>query len=215
MMTLRQLAVEYQRAHVFCLPSVQEGFGIVFLEAMAAGKPVIASAIPGNDEAVDHAQTGWLVPPGDADALAKAIRLLLADPILAQRLASAGQASAQQEFSSQAMIRQVEQVREAGLAGLLDEDPDRCLAAIDRGDGLLAGRDEERPEAVDVPLRDPVRRVEGQGRLIGGQRGDEEHGGEEGTHGGIAAGPRRPGKGVVSIAGPRFARAARRRDNGP
>ena len=55
---------------------------------------------------------------------------------------------------------------EAGLAGLLDEDPDRRLAAVLRRDGLLAGRDEQRPEAIDVALRDPVRRVEGERGLV-------------------------------------------------
>ena len=96
--------------NLFVLPSLYEGVPLSLLEAMAAGKPVIASAIPGNDEAVTHAETGWLVPPGDATALARAIRLLLADQVLAQRLAFAGQARARREFSSEAMMQQVEQV---------------------------------------------------------------------------------------------------------
>jgi glycosyltransferase involved in cell wall biosynthesis len=77
---------------------------------MAAGKPVVASSIPGNMEAVTHAGSGWLVPPGDSVALANAIRHLLADPILAQCLASAGQSRVKSEFSSQAMVQKVEWV---------------------------------------------------------------------------------------------------------
>jgi glycosyltransferase involved in cell wall biosynthesis len=95
---------------LFVLPSLYEGVPLSLLEAMAAGRPVIASQIPGNREAVTHGETGWLVPPGDAVALAEAIRLLLADSKLAQRLAVAGQARARSEFSSQAMVRQVVQV---------------------------------------------------------------------------------------------------------
>ena len=95
---------------LFVLPSLYEGVPISLLEAMAAGKPVIASAIPGNDEAVTHAETGWLFAPGDAGSLVKAIKLLLADQNLAQRLASAGQARVQREFSSQAMNQQIMQV---------------------------------------------------------------------------------------------------------
>jgi glycosyltransferase involved in cell wall biosynthesis len=96
--------------NLFVLPSLYEGVPLSLLEAMAAGKPVIASAIPGNDEAVIHAETGWLVPPGDAAALAKAIRLLLSDPKLADRLALAGHARAQKEFASESMMQQIEQV---------------------------------------------------------------------------------------------------------
>ena len=61
---------------------------------------------------------------------------------------------------------QVGQEREAGLAGLLDEDRDRRLAALLGRHGLLAGVDEEDPEPIDVPLGDPVRRIEGQRRLV-------------------------------------------------
>ncbi len=82
-----QLAREYQRADVFCLPSVQEGFGIVFLEAMAAGKPVIgvrAAAVP---EVLPH---GLLVEPDNAAELAQAIARLHADGQLRSELAAAG-----------------------------------------------------------------------------------------------------------------------------
>jgi glycosyltransferase involved in cell wall biosynthesis len=97
---------------LFVLPSLYEGLPIALLEAMAAGKPVIASAIPGNLEAVTHGETGWSFRPGDANDLASAIRFLLADPALAQRLASAGQSHVNREFSCQRMNEQVMQVYE-------------------------------------------------------------------------------------------------------
>jgi glycosyltransferase involved in cell wall biosynthesis len=64
------LAAEYNRAHVFCLPSVQEGFGIVLLEAMAAGKPIVAARAAAVPEVVPHAT---LVEPESAQSLAAGI----------------------------------------------------------------------------------------------------------------------------------------------
>ena len=61
------LVAEYNRASVFCLPSVQEGFGIVLLEAMAAGKPIVASHAAAIPEVVPH---GMLVQPDNPEALA-------------------------------------------------------------------------------------------------------------------------------------------------
>ena len=77
--SLHELAREYNRADVFCLPSVQEGFGIAFLEAMAAGKPIVAARAAAIPEVVRH---GVLVAPDNAEALADGIRRLWADPIL-------------------------------------------------------------------------------------------------------------------------------------
>jgi glycosyltransferase involved in cell wall biosynthesis len=85
-----RLAGEYVNADCFCLPSVQEGFGIVFLEAMAAGLAVVgcrAAAIP---EVVIDRRTGWLVEPGSPEALAAALERLLTDHALRKELAEGG-----------------------------------------------------------------------------------------------------------------------------
>jgi glycosyltransferase involved in cell wall biosynthesis len=72
---------------VFCLPSVQEGFGIVFLEAMAAGKPIVAARAAAVPEVVRH---GLLVEPESVDALADAIQKLYGDSLLRTSLAEQG-----------------------------------------------------------------------------------------------------------------------------
>jgi glycosyltransferase involved in cell wall biosynthesis len=82
-----QLIAEYQRADVFCLPSVQEGFGIVLLEAMAAGKPIVASRAAAIPEVVPH---GVLVEPESPEALATAIEELYSAPEKRAELASTG-----------------------------------------------------------------------------------------------------------------------------
>jgi glycosyltransferase involved in cell wall biosynthesis len=102
---------------LFVLPCLFEGLPLSVLEAMAAGKPVIASAIGGTDEAVSHGETGLLVPPADPRALALAINTLLSDRELAQRLAAAGQRRAIAEFSTEEMVRRTTGIYETLLAG--------------------------------------------------------------------------------------------------
>lgn len=70
----------YRYADVFCLPSVQEGFGIVLLEAMASGLPIVATSAAAVPEVVPDQQAGLLVPPGDVRALAEALAHLLRRP---------------------------------------------------------------------------------------------------------------------------------------
>ncbi len=80
----------YAQADLFALPSRQEGFGIVFLEAMAAGLPVVAARAGGVPEVVVEGETGLLVPPGDVHALAGALSSLLRNPMQRTRLGAAG-----------------------------------------------------------------------------------------------------------------------------
>ena len=81
------LVQEYNQCHVFCLPSVQEGFGLVFLEAMASGKPVVATRAAAVPEVVKH---GLLTDPEDAPALARAIEELYRSPQLRNELGQKG-----------------------------------------------------------------------------------------------------------------------------
>jgi glycosyltransferase involved in cell wall biosynthesis len=73
------LALEYSRARCFCLPTVQEGFGLVFAEAMAAGLPVVACRAAAVPELVRDGETGVLVPPRTPAALATALERMLED----------------------------------------------------------------------------------------------------------------------------------------
>jgi glycosyltransferase involved in cell wall biosynthesis len=84
----------YRRASIFCLPSIQEGFGIVFLEAMASGLAVVSTTATAIPEVVPHQRAGLLVPPRDPEALAAALLRLLTDPEQRQRLADGGRAHA-------------------------------------------------------------------------------------------------------------------------
>jgi phosphatidylinositol alpha-mannosyltransferase len=85
----------YKSSDLFVLPSNQESFGIVILEAMASGLPVVASAVGGITNLVKDGQTGLLVPPYNSDILAKAIIKLLGNPELIQKLSEEGKKQVQ------------------------------------------------------------------------------------------------------------------------
>jgi phosphatidyl-myo-inositol dimannoside synthase len=80
----------YGAADIFVMPSRQEGFGIVYLEAMAVGKPVVAAACGGATDVVCEGENGFLVDVGDADALVDRLARLLADKDLRRRMGDAG-----------------------------------------------------------------------------------------------------------------------------
>lgn len=89
----------YKQCDVFLMPSRQEGFGIVFLEAMAFEKPVIGGNHGGTPEVIADNETGFLVQHGDVDALADRIILLLADDELRRRMGLAGRRRVEERFT--------------------------------------------------------------------------------------------------------------------
>jgi glycosyltransferase involved in cell wall biosynthesis len=97
---------------IFVLPSLYEGFGISILEAMAAGKPVVASRVGGIPEFVASGESGLLVQPGDSVALAAAIKQLLAQPEQAKVLGRRGQDHVRKHYSIESVVRQHEQLYE-------------------------------------------------------------------------------------------------------
>ena len=92
------------------LPSLYEGSSVAILEAMAAGRAVVASAIGGTDELIEDGKTGILVPPGEVDPLAAALRRLLDDPELRRSIADAARRRVERDFNAAAMAGRVEKV---------------------------------------------------------------------------------------------------------
>ncbi len=99
----------YQAADVFVLPSFKEGFSNALIEAMACGLPIVATAVGGAPEALEGQEAGYLVPPGNVDALENAVARLLEDAEL--RLAmSKGARRRAQRFSLERMVEDVERL---------------------------------------------------------------------------------------------------------
>ena len=112
----------YAQSDVFVHPVIAdpsgdvEGLGIVLLEAMALGKPVIASGIGGITDVVADSETGYLLPEKDVDGLAEHVATLISDPGLRERMGEAGRRRVEERFSVPALADQVMQVYEGGTA---------------------------------------------------------------------------------------------------
>jgi glycosyltransferase involved in cell wall biosynthesis len=106
---------------LFLMPSQWEGISVAILEAMAAGLPVVATAVGGTPELVIHNETGLLIPPQDPEALAQAVSHLLSHPEQAAQMGQNGRQRAATHFTIQRMVTQIETLyerllREKGLA---------------------------------------------------------------------------------------------------
>jgi glycosyltransferase involved in cell wall biosynthesis len=144
----RELADRYRRAAVFCLPSRQEGFGIVFLEAMAHARPIVAARAAAVPETVTDGEVGILADPNDPDAFSQALATLLADRDLRRRMGQAGRRRVESYRSDRVTARFLETVQVAlrdrsGPAVRQDSAPgrdvDRSLAVGEagrRGEGV-------------------------------------------------------------------------------
>jgi L-malate glycosyltransferase len=102
---------------VFVMSSVTEGLGTSLLDAMACGKPVVATNVGGIPEVVADQETGFLVPPRDRLAMAAAIVRLLEDRALRQRMGSAGLARVREKFGAERMVAETVRVYERLLQG--------------------------------------------------------------------------------------------------
>ncbi|MDZ7359769.1 MAG: glycosyltransferase family 4 protein [candidate division KSB1 bacterium] len=97
-----------QAIDVLLLPSLWEGFGIVLIEAMAAGKPAIGTDTSSMPEIIVDGQTGYLVPPGDSEALARRAMELLKNPALREQFGHAARRRVAAKFTLERMIDQLE-----------------------------------------------------------------------------------------------------------
>jgi glycosyltransferase involved in cell wall biosynthesis len=91
---------------ILVLPSLAEGFGLVLIEAMAAGVAVVATEVPGIRDVIQHNQTGLLVPPSDPPSLAAAIAQLVEDRPLRGRLIAAARTNVRQHLTWSAVLPQ-------------------------------------------------------------------------------------------------------------
>lgn len=109
----RDVAAVLPLMDLFVCPSLYEGFGIAVVEAMASGRPVIASATGGITEIVVPGETGLLVPPGEAAALADAIRHLLSHPEQAKAMGTRGRQLVREKFSIETAVQRHQQLYES------------------------------------------------------------------------------------------------------
>jgi glycosyltransferase involved in cell wall biosynthesis len=140
-------AAVLRESHVYAMPSVHEGFGIAYLEAMGFGLPVVASASGGASDLVDD-ETGVLVDPGDATAVADALAAFAADR---DRLAAAGRAALDRYRAHPSWTETVAGLREflRGVAAVGSEatadDEDRTTDAAERAANAAGAT----PDAAD------------------------------------------------------------------
>jgi len=111
-----ELREHYRRCSVVVLPSFEETFGLVALEAMAAGRPVVASRIPGIMELIDDGKTGLLFEPGDHQDLARKVIRLLSDDALRADFAGRALAVVKAKYTLESTIERLQSVYETAIA---------------------------------------------------------------------------------------------------
>lgn len=111
----QDLRAMFQDWDIFAMPSLEEGFGMAALEAMAEGLPVVATSIGGLPEIIEEGKTGYLVTPSDVTALADRLRLLLADKARRVEMGTAGRERARVYFSRDRMVAGISEIYDGEL----------------------------------------------------------------------------------------------------
>ncbi len=104
------LANAFREARMTVLPSDYEAFGLVLLESLAQGTPVVASAVGGIPEVVEDGKAGILVPPGDATALGAALDRLWSDPDLGRRLGAFGRSEVVPRYTWESAAQKIDRL---------------------------------------------------------------------------------------------------------
>jgi glycosyltransferase involved in cell wall biosynthesis len=107
-----EIGTSLPRWDIFVMPSLEEGFPIAALDAMAAGLPIVATSVGGIPELVEDGTTGWLVPPRDVESLASRIRLLIDGHELRLSMGTAGYRRVRDHFSNEQMVTNFAQLYE-------------------------------------------------------------------------------------------------------
>lgn len=94
-----------QASDIFVLPSAGEGMSVAVLEAMATGLPVVTTTVGGNLDVIEHGKNGWLVPPGDVEALKQAVLTLAADAETRRRLGERARETILRDYQIQEIAR--------------------------------------------------------------------------------------------------------------
>jgi len=110
-----ELAAFYESCDIFIAPSLYESFGLVYVEAMSYGKPVIACNVGGATEIITHNQTGILIPPANPQAISKAILDLTKNPAKARALGQAARERVAKKYTIKSMVDQTLEVYESVL----------------------------------------------------------------------------------------------------
>lgn len=112
-----------EAATVVCVPSAQESFGRVYIEAWAKAKPVIGGRIPSVSEVITDGENGSLVEPGSVFQLAQALERVLSDSTLAARMGEAGRQEREERFTWEQVVARVERVYEGLLSPAIAAEP--------------------------------------------------------------------------------------------
>jgi glycosyltransferase involved in cell wall biosynthesis len=118
----RDVTTTLASSHLFVLSTNWEGFPVSILEAMRAGLPVIATDVDGVREAVRSGDNGFLVPAGDLNALVEALRTLVSNPGLRERMGARGRIAYEELFSVSRMLRKTRFVYESSLLGEVENE---------------------------------------------------------------------------------------------